>query len=59
MDKKQLQEKRNDFQLHVALIMKSDGANKGTATFKAWLEGEAGLKTRLTNTSTTTPTPQK
>lgn len=59
MDKKQLQAKRNDFQLHVALIMKSDGANKGTATFTAWLEGEAGLKTRLAGTATVSPTPQK
>lgn len=55
MDKKQLANAKNDFNLHVALIMKSDGANKGTATFKAWLEGEAGLKTRLSNTATVAP----
>lgn len=56
MDAKTERAKRNDFSLHVALIMKSDGANKGTAQFRAWLEGEAGLKTRLANTSTVTTT---
>lgn len=56
MDAKTERAKRNDFSLHVALIMKSDGTNKGTAQFRAWLEGEAGLKTRLAATNTLAPT---
>lgn len=59
MDKKQLANAKNDYALHVALIMKSDACTKGAASFKAWLEGEAGLKTRLTNTATVTPTQTK
>lgn len=45
---KATQPAKADFDLHVLLIMKTDGLPKSKATFKAWLEGEAGLKKRLT-----------
>lgn len=38
---------KNDFDLHVLLIMKQDALAKSKATFAAWLEGPAGLKVRL------------
>lgn len=38
---------KNDFDLHVLLIMKAENLPKSKATFKAWLEGPAGLKVRL------------
>lgn len=36
-----------DFDLHVALIQRSDKVNKNAALFKAWLEGPSGLSERL------------
>lgn len=36
-----------DFDLHVALIMRTEGENKNAASFRAYCEGEEGLKTRL------------
>lgn len=48
LDKKALERKKLDFNLHVALIMRMDSANKNKALFQAWLEGEQGLAARLT-----------
>lgn len=47
LDKKALSQAKLDFNLHVALIMRQDSANKNAALFKAWLEGRDGLQNRL------------
>lgn len=46
-EKKALAKLKNDFALHVALIMRSTGEAKNAATFRAWCEGQGGLNTRL------------
>lgn len=38
---------KNDYALHVALIMKMDGVSKAKAQFIAWCEGKKGLEERL------------
>lgn len=45
--KKALAKAKLDFQLHVALIQRTDGVPKNKALFTAWLEGELGLQKRL------------
>lgn len=42
-----LAKQKLDFELHVALIMRTDGMTKGKAVFTAWLEGPSGLEKRL------------
>lgn len=39
-----------DFELHVALIMRTDGVAKAKALMRAWIEGPAGLQQRLAPT---------
>lgn len=46
-DKKRVKDTRNDFTLHVALIMR-DGLSKPDATILAYAEGKAGMNIRLT-----------
>lgn len=38
------------FDLHVLVIMRQTGLNKGQASWLAWCEGEAGLNKRLSPT---------
>lgn len=40
-------QQKNDFALHVALIMKTHGVPKSRAAFIAWCEGHDGLNKRL------------
>lgn len=45
--KRDLSKKKDEFSLHVALIMHQDTVPKSKATFIAWLEGNEGLAKRL------------
>lgn len=47
LDKKALAKRRNDFNLHVMLIMRQDDVSKSAAVFAAYCEGDAGLRDRL------------
>lgn len=45
--KAEILKRKNDFDLHVLLIMKKTGISKAIATVAAWDEGPFGLELRL------------
>lgn len=45
--KKELQQQKQRFDLHVLLIMQQAGKTKSQALFAAWLEGPSGLARRM------------
>lgn len=47
LDKKQLAEAQQDFELAVRLIMKQENVPQSKARFIAWLEGPEGLAKRM------------
>lgn len=57
MTKKDETRLRNDFALHVSLIMRQDGVTKSKAVFLAWAEGPKSLDARLERGSAPTPAP--
>lgn len=46
-DRKRLAADKADFDLHVLLIMRTDGYTKSKAVVTAYREGKPGLKVRL------------
>ena len=46
-DAKAMKAAKSDFDLHVMLIAKQESITPAKARFVAWLEGNAGLQSRL------------